>query len=265
MIFGKYKQFKVLILLALIVSVNSSAESNIVFAPMIGVSTNELDMSTNQFGGDSLTYQSIKVGLVTQVERWTLKMSNERPLSDPTIEFNPIFGKSDLSINNIDINLAYSFDNNVSVFGGYLNNAFDFGNEVTFTQFGGSGEYSTSYSELGFYGGIGYSFPFGDGAFSTSVAYASLDSSYTDNFYEIGLPGLITEGDTTGFSYSFAWQSNITESLAYSIGLYARRFDYDSNFIAGLSEFPGLGTITDSSFDSEWNISSAALSFIYIF
>lgn len=265
MIFKKLKLLKVLALSTLIVASHSNAESNIVFAPMIGVSTNELDMSTHQFGGDNFTYQAIKLGLVTQVESWTLRVSNERPLSNPTIEFNPIFGQSDLSIKNTDINLAYSFENNVSIFAGYLNNDFDFGNDVTFTQFGGTGTYSTSYSELGFYGGMGYSFPLGSGALNATVAYASLDSSYTDNFYEIELPGLITKGDTTGFSYSLAWQSNITESLAYSIGLYARRFDYDSNFISGLPEFPGFGGIDDSSFDSEWNISSAALTLIYIF
>jgi len=262
---AKYKAVLPIVLTMLIFPTSSVAESKIVFAPIISLSANEFDVTTNQFGGDSVNYQSIKVGLVSKVENWTLRFSNERPLSNEEIEFNPVMGNSDLDIKNHDINLSYSFDNDVSVFAGYLNNDFSFTNRNLFVPFGSRADYLTSYSELGFYYGAGYSYQVGPGTIIATIAYAFLDATYTDNFYEVGLPGLITDGETTGLSYSLSWQSNINENLLYSLGIFVRRFDYDSNFKSGLPEFPGLGKINDNSFDSQWNLSAAALTFVYIF
>lgn len=262
---SKYKKLQIVILSGVLFSNYSLAESNIVFAPIASLATNKLDVSTNQFGGDSVNYQSIKMGLVSKIEHWTLRVSNERPLSNQEIQFNPVLGNSDLEIKNNDVNLSYSFDNDISVFAGYLNNDFSFSNKNTFLPFGSRANYLTSYSELGFYYGSGYSYPLGNGALIATIAYAYLDATYTDNFYEVGLPGLITDGETTGLSYSLSWQSNINENLAYSVGVFVRRFDYDSDFKSGIPEFPGLGKITSASFDSTWNISTAALTLVYVF
>ncbi len=239
--------------------------NNLIVAPMVSVAKNKLEITTNQFGGDNLSYTSVKAGFVTQFDDLTVKFSNERSISDVDVKFNPIFAQNDLDVKSIDINAAYSLNNGGTVFVGYLNTDFSFKNDETFKMFGGSGTHMTSYAELGFYAGLGYTFKIAQVSVNTSVAYANLDASYTDNFYVVGLPGLITEGDTTGFSYSISWQSSITQQLAYSIGLFFRNFEYDSNLVAGISEFPGLGKATDSSFDSKWDISSAALTVIYVF
>lgn len=259
------KNIKPLVITTLILSSYVNAESSILFAPLVSVTANELEFSTHQFGGDKVTYQSLKVGGIAQVEKWTLKITTERPFSDPTVTFNEVFGESDLELKNTEVNVAYSATDNISVFLGYMNNDFRFTNETTFPQFGQEGTYIPKYEELGFYAGVSYSYAIGSGSINASVAYASLDSSYTDNFYELNFPGLITTGDTTGFSYSISWQGSISQKWKYGIGLSARRFDYDSDFIAGINEFPGLGAIDDSSFDSEWNITTVSGNVIYIF
>jgi len=258
------KIIKSIVFSSLVLSSYVNAESNIIFAPLVSITANELDFSTHQFGGDKVTYQSLKIGALAQVEKWTLKISTERPFSDPTITFNEIFGESELEIKNTDINLAYSVSDNISVFAGYLNNDFKFSNQSLFSQFGQPSIYVSKYEELGFYAGVGYSYAVGSGSINASIAYASLDSSYSDNFYEVDLPGLITTGDTTGFSYSISWQGSISEKWKYGIGFNARLFDYDSNYIAGIGEFPGLGVINDSSFDSEWNITTVSANLVYI-
>lgn len=262
----KTNLFTVCLLTCNCLAFEAFAQSNdIIIAPMVSVAKNKLEISTNQFGGDNLSYTSAKAGFVTQFSNFTVKVSNERSISDINVKFNPIFAQNELDVKSIDINAAYSLNNNSTIFVGYLNTDFSFKNDETFQLFGGSGTHMTSYAELGFYAGLGYTFKIGKGSLNTSVAYANLDASYTDNFYVVGLPGLITEGDTTGFSYSISWQSSITQQLAYSIGLFFRNFEYDSNLIAGIPEFPGLGKATDSSFDSKWDISTAALNLIYVF
>lgn len=243
----------------------SNAESNIIYAPLVGISSNELDFSTNQFGEDSGSYRSLTVGMLTQVEKWTLRGSISKPFSDTTLELNPIFGKSDINVENRDINLAYAVTENVSAFAGYLNNEFNFTNKTTLSNLGGTGDYLTSYNELGPYVGASYRFTFSSGSINLSAAYAYLDSDYTDNMYEIGLPALITKGETTGFSYNISWQGSISEQLKYNLGLYQRKYSYDSNLLSGLPEFPGLGQLTNKSFDSDWDITTLSANIIYVF
>ena len=88
------------------------AQSNdVIVAPMVSIAKNKLEITTNQFGGDNLSYTSAKVGIVAQLNNFTIKASNERSISDINVKFNPIFAENDLDVKSIDINAAYSFNN----------------------------------------------------------------------------------------------------------------------------------------------------------
>ncbi len=244
---------------------NSLNAKEIVFAGIAGVNYANFDISTKQFGGDEISLSTYKAGLLAQHGNWTIKWTVENAISTENVQFNEVMGNNEFDFSSSDVSIAYKVNDEISIYSGYLNTNFEFNNETLFQNFGGSGTYHQNYDELGLYLGMNYRMTFKSGALSFSIAYAYLDATFEDNMYKAQLPSLKIDGNTKGLSYGVSWQGNISKKMKYSLGISSRRYEFDSNYKSGIPEFPGLGVIDDTSFDSDWNIDSISANIIYIF
>lgn len=244
---------------------NSLNAKEIVFAGIAGINYVNFDISTHQFGGDDISLPTYKAGLLAQHGKWTIKWTVENAISSEDIQLNEVIGTNEFDFSSSDVSIAYKVTDEISVYSGYLNTNFELKSDTVFPNFGGSGTYRQDYNELGLYLGMNYRMVFKSGALNFSIAYAYLDSTFEDNMYQAQLPALKLDGNTTGLSYGVSWQGDISKKMKYSIGISARQYEFDSNLISGIPEFPGLGVIDDNSFDSDWDMSSVSANILYIF
>lgn len=79
------------------------------------------------------------------------------------------------------------------------------------------------YDDRGYFFGAGYSHNIGISTLGFTMAYADLDGSKTVD----GDPSLNTKGQTNGYSYSFSLSGPFRQTMAYSIALKTRQYEYE--------------------------------------
>ncbi|MCK4704155.1 MAG: hypothetical protein KAT90_01630 [Gammaproteobacteria bacterium] len=79
------------------------------------------------------------------------------------------------------------------------------------------------HDDRGHFLGVGYSYLNNTTNFTVTLAYADLDGSITVD----GVPADNTKGQTRGFSYGFTVSGPFRETMAYSIALKIRQYDYE--------------------------------------
>jgi hypothetical protein len=79
------------------------------------------------------------------------------------------------------------------------------------------------HDDRGYFAGLGYSHNFDTTAVGVTVAYADLDGHVTVD----GDPTLNTKGQTSGYSYSLSASGPFRQTMAYSISLKVRQYEYE--------------------------------------
>lgn len=127
------------------------------------------------------------------------------------------------------LTLGYSFENSLSIFGGYLDGTTT---ALRPANYGGilpadSDRFNGAFyfGMAGPFIGVGYATPFGQKAtLSLNIAYADMDG---DLLFDNGSFKEKIEGDSAGFSYGISLSGPLAESMAYRIGIKVNRYEFD--------------------------------------
>lgn len=99
------------------------------------------------------------------------------------------------------------------------------------------------HDDRGYFIGAGYNYLSNETNYAFTVAYADLDGSIS-----VDLPDIGTQGQTSGFSYGVTMSGPFRETMAYTIALKIRQYDY---------EVDGTNDVTDK------EITSLTLSLVF--
>jgi hypothetical protein len=79
------------------------------------------------------------------------------------------------------------------------------------------------HDDRGYFFGAGYSHNIGNTAVGLTIAYADLDGNVTED----GDPTANTKGQTSGYSYGLSASGPFRQTMAYSISLKVREYEYE--------------------------------------
>ena len=102
----------------------------------------------------------------------------------------------------------------------------------------GFGEYQQTYEEQGLFAGISIGRQFDKGSLGLSIAYASMDGEYKDNYRDsLGPSAFDYRGESTGLSSALSWLSPISENMAYFVDFRVQQYDMDATDYSGVTQY----------------------------
>lgn len=108
------------------------------------------------------------------------------------------------------------------------------------------GSYEQEYTEEGFFAGLSYGYRVSDiGTLSASIAYASMDGQYKDNYAALPAENFDFEGDSTGFSIGLTWSAPLTDRVGYFVDLRRQAYSMDAKDQTGHAQWLGSEVETD--------------------
>ena len=166
---------------------------------------------------------------------------------------------SEVSRKDFSVSVGYNIWRTFNVFAGYLqgeteitpspfrtpgSNGIDNLAQIQLANYGD--DYIQTYSEDGFFVGAMYIYPIRNlGSFSFSLAYASMDGQYEDNFRDLRFD---FEGDATGTNIGIIWASRLTQTISYSIGIRLESYELDGSDSTG--SFSGNTVTTEENMNT---------------
>lgn len=214
-------------------------------------------------------YLTAQYDLVPQTETTTLEV-NVEAVPGQTAFFPGNDGRRS-EYDRVDFNFTAGFNNGKgwNLFGGYKYGRWDLESLEFNFLFQNKDQ---QFVEDGLFLGGSYTQDFGDiGALTFSMAYASLDSEFSESKVpseplpnaDLTLGELGFSGTATGLSYGLQWSAGIAENWAYTIGLKFQ--DYESkNGRAELTILPSPNPILIRDLDTEHKDSTFSVGLMYI-
>ena len=190
---------------------------DIIIIPNTFVSYRDFEYSVANGGVDG-TIKSVGLGITGIYDRFYINLSGERtPSASEEATKNLFSPKVDFERTDFAASFGYAVTDSISTFLGYKYGKTTIA-ELSSSSFAGL---KTSLEGKGLYAGIGGGWQVKEwGTFSFSAAYALMDATYRDLFFDIA------QGDASGTSLGIKWKAPLTEKLFYDVSLMQHNYYY---------------------------------------
>lgn len=159
---------------------------------------------------------------------------------------------TDVDREDYSVVFGYKLSEMVSVFAGYMSGKTELvpdscegcDNPASEMRYDGFGEYKQEYKEDGLFGGVSLGWNVEPGRIGLSLAYATMDGSYSDNYVDVNGPAKFNfEGDSEGLSAALSWTAPLTDRIFYFLDARIQKYSMDASDKTG--SYEGISVETD--------------------
>jgi hypothetical protein len=253
---------------------NSFAEeTSVTIIPQIGIQYKDLsfdqnikssDDSLRGSGGFSEGLLSLTGSVTGALDKFFVTLKADQTLNATNTDSTAPYAVDTAEIKRTDftVTLAYNVWQTINVFAGYIRG------ETTIAPKGGGtssgaidgsladleANYEQTYEEKGWFTGASYGWDLGDPGFvSATIAYASMDGKYSDNF---SVAPFKYEGDSDGISLGVTWSYPVTAKFRCYTDLRYQKYD--------MSAKDKTGTFAGTKVDTEEKITALTIGVLYL-